>query len=128
MSSSETRANRRLAHRTELPMALGCSTCPDQALCGGLKTDEVFFDCQNLCRCNDEERLACPHVCQSKPLEYARRLREVNTFDFRTIGPAPRVPPPDLPALVPWIDGRGCLTGGLSLPAVAVPLRRLFHR
>lgn len=128
MSSSETRANRRLAHRTELPMALGCPPCPDHALCGGLKTDEVFFDCQNLCICNDEEKAACPHVCQSKPLEYARRLREVNTFDFRTIGPAPWVPVPVVPPVVAWIDGRGCLAGGLSLPAVAVPLRRLFHR
>jgi hypothetical protein len=107
-------------------MALGCPLCPDYALCGGLKTDEVLFSCEDLCRCNDEERLKCPHVCQSKAHEYSRRLREVDGFDLGTIKSAPEVAIPALPSVIPWIDGRSCLAGPLDLPMVAVPLRRLF--
>jgi hypothetical protein len=50
----------------------------------------------------------------------------VNTFDLRTIGAAPETPVPDLPRVIPWIDSRSCLAGGLDLPIVAVPLSRLF--
>ncbi len=126
MATSKARANQRLAHRTELPMALGCPPCPEHALCGGLKIDEVFYDCSDLCRCSEEEKKTCPHVCPSKPQEFVRRRQEVGGFDLRTIGHAPVVSEPDLPAVIPWIDGRSCLAGGLALPMVAVPLRRLF--
>jgi hypothetical protein len=126
MSSSNTLANRRLAHRTELPMALGCNPCPERGLCGGLKIDEVFFDCSSLCRCSKEEKRSCPHVCPAKPQEFVKRLQEVGGFGFETVGSAPVVPVPVLPRVVPWIDGRGCLAGGISLPMAAVPLRRLF--
>jgi hypothetical protein len=128
MATSEARANRKLAHRTELPMALGCLPCPEHLLCGGLKTDEILFDCGDLCRCSEDERKMCPHVCRSKPQEYVRRRQEVDSFDLGTIGNVHAVPEPDLPAVIPWIDGRSCLAGGLDLPMVAVPLRRLFSR
>lgn len=126
MSSSNTLANQRLAHRTELPMALGCNPCPERGLCGGLKIDEVFFDCSTLCRCSEDEKRSCPHVCPSKPQEFVKRRQEVGGFGFETIGSAPVVPVPSLPRIVPWIDGRGCLAGGLRLPMAAVPLRHLF--
>jgi hypothetical protein len=101
MSSSNTLANRHLAHRTELPMALGCNPCPERSLCGGLKVDEVFFDCSNLCRCSPEEKRNCPHVCPSKPQEFVKRRQEVGGFGFETIAAAPFVPVPNLPRVVP---------------------------
>jgi Domain of unknown function (DUF4417) len=126
MVRSETRANRRLAHRTELPMALGCLPCPEYALCGGLKAEAVVFDCGSLCRCSDQEKLMCPHVCPSKPQEYVRRRREIDGFDLETIGNAPYVRTQSLPSVIPWIDSHSCLAGNLDLPFIAVPLRRLF--
>lgn len=128
MPSDRARANRRLYHRTELPMALGCTPCPEHSLCGGLKVDDVLFDCGDLCRCTDQERLTCPHVCPSKPLEYTRRRQEVNTFDLMTVGQAGCIPIPDLPPIIPWIDSHSCLAGGLALPFIAVPLCRLFSK
>src|SRR3954451_20646175 len=116
MESGKARDNRRLAHRTELPMSIGCQICPEHPLCGGLKTRAAIFDCGDLCRCTSEERKTCPHVCPSKPREYVLRRQEVYTFDLRTIGPVPATPVPDLPTLIPWIDSRSCLAGGLKLP------------
>lgn len=126
MSTSNLRANRRLAHRTELPMALGCTTCPELEYCGGLNTDEPLFDCDALCRCTAEERLTCTVVCRSKSAQYARYRREVGGFKLDTVGHAPRTAAAPLPATIPWVDSRGGLAGGMELPVVAVPLRRLF--
>jgi hypothetical protein len=126
MAISNARANQLLAHRTELPMALGCFPCPELGLCGGLKTSEVLFSCGDLCRCSEEDQRTCPFVCPLKSQDFVRRHREVGGFDLGTVGHAPAVPEPNFPAVVPWIDGRSCLAGGLPLPAVAVPLRRLF--
>src|SRR6266567_3834913 len=61
-----------------------------------------------------------------KPRQYVQRRQEVDGFDLNTVGRAPTVPAPNLPAVVPWIDGRSCLAGGIDLPIIAVPLRRLF--
>src|SRR5579883_1422720 len=105
MATSKARANQRLAYRTELPMALGCPPCPEYDLCGGLKLDAPFYNCEDLCQCSDEERLTCPHVCRSKPQEYVRRRQEVGGFDLGTVGRAPATVEPDLPAVIPWIDG-----------------------
>jgi hypothetical protein len=128
MHSANNRSNQGLAHRTELTMALGCATCPDQGLCGGLKTSDGLYDCSALCRCDsDEQKEACQFVCPSKPQEYTRRLHEVNGFDLHTVGNVPPVSVPSWPETVPWIDGRSCLAGPLPLAAVAIPLRRLFH-
>jgi hypothetical protein len=120
MSTINLRANQRLAHRTELPMALGCTTCPELEDCGGLKTDEPVFNCDALCRCTAEERLSCTVVCRSKSAQYARYRREVGGFKLDTVGRAPRTATAPLPATIPWLDGRGSLAGGMALPAVAV--------
>ena len=57
---------------------LGCSTCLDRKLCGGLHVANGGFDagdCMSMCRCADPEK--CAVVCPNAPRRYVRRVNEV---------------------------------------------------
>lgn len=121
-----SRKSLELAHRDDKALAMGCSLCETLPTCGGLHTSAGVFDCDSYCRCGDEGRGTCQYVCRNKPDEYARREREVNTFDLRTVSHAMAVPTPVLPRFVPLVYGRSGLSRPVPADAVAVPLDRLF--
>ena len=104
--------------------SLGCSTCPDRKICGGLLLKAPFFDCLQFCCGNADD---CDRVCRNHP-EYPNRVREVGTFALSTIARSPAVAAPDLPRVVPVIYHR---TGRCKPPVsetVALPLYSLFDR
>jgi hypothetical protein len=104
--------------------SLGCSACPEQAICGGLQIKAPIFDCLNLC-CG--KPATCDSVCRNHP-EYAGRVREITTFALDTI---PRLQPlvgPALPNAVPMLF-HGCSRSlAAATPVVALPLARMFNR
>lgn len=120
-----SRLSLELAHGDNVPLSMGCALCESLGVCGGLHVSAGVWDCDSYCDCRD--RAACPHVCRNKPDEYARREREVNTFDLTTVPHAVPAAVPDLPAFVPLVYGNTGLTQAVPTDAVAVPLVKLFY-
>jgi hypothetical protein len=119
------RRERRLWQNDSQPMhSLGCTTCPERAICGGLHIKEPLFDCLDFC-CG--KPATCDVVCRSHP-DYAGHVREVTTFRFDTI---PRLEPlgaPTLPHAVPMIFHGSRRIHPIETPMVALPLARMFNR
>lgn len=125
MQQQLAKINRALAHRSELPLALGCAPCPLLPQCGGLRVSAGVFSCDSFCTCRD--RTTCPYVCRNKGHEYVLRFWEVNGFDLDGIPNAPTVPAPALPLVVPLVYGGSHLLAPLPATVAAVPMYRLFH-
>lgn len=124
-SGRNPRRERRLWHEPErATSSLGCATCPDFQLCGGLRLVAPFFDCLQFC-CGNHQ--GCDRVCRNHP-DYADRVREVGTFDFSTVPRAPVVVAPNLPRVVPIIYHRTSRRQPPPLETVALPLYSLFDR
>lgn len=121
-----SRKSLELAHRDDKALAMGCSPCETLGLCGGLHISARVLDCDSFCECTAEDRATCQYVCRNKPDEYARREREVNTFDLHTVPHTTAVPTPTLPRFVPLVFGRSGLNRPVPADTVAVPLDRLF--
>ena len=119
------RRERRLWHLPEQPtQSLGCTVCPEKHICGGLQLKAAFFECFQFC-CNKPD--GCDRVCRNHP-DYPDRVREVETFDLRTVPRAQAIAAPNLPRVVPVIYHR---TGRSQPPVtstVALPLYSLFDR
>src|SRR5688572_18532769 len=79
----------------DLPLKLGCTLCPDLAICGGLRIKAGIFDCRSLCACARGGK-RCFGVCRKDPVAFIRRVNEVNGFAFDDI---PRCAPLRAPAL-----------------------------
>ncbi len=122
---SDKRRERRLWHDPSLPSdSLGCTTCRERRLCGGLRTRGAFYDCLQYC-CGSAAD--CDRVCRHNP-HYADRVREVETFDLGMVRRQTPVPPPSLPPLVPVVYHRGRRRLPLASDFVALPLYRTFDR
>lgn len=67
-------------------MCLGCGSCPDRALCGGLSIEAQIMDCLHHC-CGAAE--TCTRVCPNKTVSFTRQAREIGGFDLASV---PRVP------------------------------------
>jgi len=119
------RRERRLWDQPNLTPSLGCSSCPEVGLCGGLHTKFGLFDCMGHC-CQMPD--TCSKVCRLKAADFTQRVREIGGFD---LGNTPRslpVPAPALPVVVPVVyhgNNRERLYGG---PAVALSLYRVLRR
>ena len=101
-----SRLDRRLWHEPDLPMeCIGCGTCPDHEICGGLRTRAPLFDCLDLCRCDRPER--CDNVCRNNPL-YVDRVREIGGFSFDGIPTSIALSAPELPELIPMLYHGSC--------------------
>jgi hypothetical protein len=119
------RRERRLWYDGSLPMqSLGCTTCPELPICGGLLIKTPFFDCTDFC-CDSPS--GCDKVCRKHP-DYANRVREIGTFALNTVPPAPMVPAPILPITIPMIFHNSRRQEAARLSAAALPLARMFNR
>ena len=104
--------------------SLGCRTCPEFAVCGGLRPRIPFFECLQLCCGNP---LNCDRVCRNNP-SFVDRVREVGTFDLLTVSRAARLATPILPTVVPVVYHRTSRLTPMSSKTVALPLYKMFDR
>jgi hypothetical protein len=119
------RRERRLWYEGTLPMhSLGCASCPEVSICGGLLVKAPMFDCTGFC-CGHPE--TCDKVCRQHP-DYADRIREIGTFALDTVPRAEALISPPLPTTVPMIFHRSRRTQAARLPVAALPLSRMFNR
>jgi len=119
------RRERRLWHHENLPMhALGCTSCPELAMCGGLLIKTPMFDCTDFC-CGHPH--SCDKVCRKNP-DFADRLREIATFALHTVPRSITHTAPSLPTTVPMIFHNSRRTEAARLPVAALPLSRMFNR
>lgn len=107
-----------------MPCSLGCVSCVDRAICGGVHNGASFFDCGDYCRCND--KATCDLVCRGKPKRFVERFREVGGLEFANVPRAPHVPVEALPPMVPLIEHATARVGTLNSPIVALPLYALL--
>ncbi len=111
--------------RPQRTIAAGCTQCPlRRTHCGGLHVDKPIWNCMTLC-CQKPE--TCTFVCPAKPEEYLLRMYEVGGFQLKPIPNNVGVPCGPLPDFVPIIYHRLKRRQNLSYPAVAFPLKDLFH-
>lgn len=110
-----------------LPLKLGCTVCPDLALCGGMRMAAGVFDCRFLCACARHDK-RCSGVCRCNARAFLDRVDEVGGFELDNVPRCAPVGGRPLPTYVPIIydgsDRNGPLDGG----TVAVPLMSLFSR
>lgn len=104
---------------------LGCGTCVDRPICGGLhlcNTGSLLVSCMSYCTCEDTSQ--CDIVCPRKPAEYVKRHREVDGWDLTNIPIARTVELPHLPDWIALLQGN-LLTDGRALAlddCMALPL------
>ena len=104
--------------------SLGCRTCPEFAVCGGLRPRIPFFECLQFCCGNPR---SCDRVCRNNP-SFVDRVREVGTFDLQTVSRAARLATPTLPTVVPVVYHRTSRLTAMSSKTVALPLYKMFDR
>lgn len=81
--SSDERIISALTHDPNTyPMALGCSSCPQRAMCGGLCVKAPIMNCLDLC-CGSLE--TCTRVCRNKPENFRDQVREIDGFELDNI-------------------------------------------
>jgi hypothetical protein len=106
------------------PGSLGCLTCPERSVCGGLQIKAGIFDCLDFCCGN---RGKCDKVCRNNP-DYVGRVREIANFTFDTIPHVKPIPAPRLPQAVPMLYHGASRAEVLNAPIIALPLARMFNR
>lgn len=106
------------------PLAIGCHTCPDLKVCGGLRIEAGSYSCNDRC-CGG--RPACDRVCLRKPEVFVSRLREVGGLEFDNVPRTALRPLPPLSSVVPMFYGGGSRTG-YGGETVALPLAKLARR
>jgi hypothetical protein len=104
---------------------LGCSTCGDRGICGGLSIGRASFDCLDNC-CGQPER--CDSVCRMKPRDFSRRVREVGGFALDNVPRAERLPEPALPSVAPVLFSGNSREQAFRAPAVCLQLYSIIAR
>lgn len=104
---------------------LGCITCSEYGLCGGLHKRQRDYDCLGDC-CGDPTN--CDNVCPRNFDVFVERCREVDGFDLNNIPRATPLLPPDLPSYIPLIFHGSSRVDFLDAPAVALPLHKFYNR
>lgn len=104
---------------------LGCSSCIDRAICGGIRPETDVFSCRDYCCGKPAD---CSRICDRRPVDFVNRQREVGGWSLDTI---PRFKPaksPDVPAVIPELFHNSGRHDALRTPAVAVPLKAILNR
>ena len=104
--------------------SLGCTTCPQLSLCGGLQVKAPLFDCLDLC-CGKPD--ACDKVCRRNP-HYAKRVREVEGYALDNIPRTNALVTPTLPSSIPLFFHGSRRSERFVGSAVALPLARMYQR
>ncbi|MPZ35271.1 MAG: DUF4417 domain-containing protein [Rhodospirillales bacterium] len=119
------RRERKLWEQPRIETSLGCLSCPQFGLCGGLHTIASLFDCMGHC-CGSPE--GCTKMCRLKAHDFAQKVREIGGFELENVARSPLLAKPNLPPVVPMIfhgDRRQRLFTG---QAAALSMHRLLHR
>lgn len=120
------RRERQLWHdATRNTPALGCYSCPERPLCGGICAVAPYFDCLTYC-CG--EPASCGSVCRAAPVTFARRMWEVDGLELDNVPRGPLLQAPTLPRVVPVLFHGSSREGGAALAAAALPLCAMFGR
>lgn len=119
------REARRYDDKDQNAVALGCHSCADRAVCGGLHRARDSYSCADDC-CGRPE--TCDMVCLKRPEAFVDFVREINTFELGNVPRTAARPMPALPAYVPMIYHHGSREGRLEIEAVGVPLHQLYSR
>lgn len=119
------RRERRLWEHPNSSLSLGCPTCPQFALCGGLHTIASLFDCMGHCCLKPEN---CSTMCRLKPIEFVKKVREVGGLSLTNVPRAGILTPPNLPSMIPLIYHGNRRERIYTGPAVALSLHRLLNR
>ena len=115
---------RRLWYESNGTESLGCTTCRERAICGGLRVQEPLFDCLHFC-CGNARN--CDRVCPNHP-DFVDRVREVSSFSLSNVRRAPVLTAPELPHFAPMIYPRTGLAAEPKAAAVALSLYSQFDR
>jgi len=115
-----------LYHDADKPLSLGCMSCTEQKICGGLHTSGSHFDCLVFCEC--PEPSDCQYACPNNLVNYMARFHEVVGFDFDNVERAPVLAYPSLPLSVPLLYHSSGRSGCLKVDTVAVPFSSLLDR
>jgi hypothetical protein len=118
------RAHRLHDDADQNPLAIGCITCPDRNVCGGLRIEAASFSCFDRC-CGG--LVVCDAVCPGRPEIFVERVREVGGLDLARVPAAPMRPFPAMPLVVPLIYSGASRTSYRG-EAVALPLARMLQR
>lgn len=121
---SGLRRDRKLQHDDKLTMALGCATCPQRALCGGLSTKSSIFDCTTSCCGTPSD---CDKVCVNHP-KFVERVREVGGFELDNVPRSSVLHVPPLPDIVPVLYHGSRRQAAFEAPMVALSLYQMFNR
>ena len=117
------RADPSLWFREGTEIALGCSRCPEQSVCGGMAIQAEAFDCMDLC-CGEPKtcrRYVCPN--QSR---YSKLVNEVGGFDLKPYRHSVSQMG-TIPSYIPYLLDRGDIHGPLTVPVVALSLYSIIH-
>jgi Domain of unknown function (DUF4417) len=126
-ASRNLRRERKSWHDASVNMpSLGCSICPERALCGALHVAESLFSCLDYC-CQRPESCGDKFVCPNNP-HFVNRIREVGGFDLGTTKRGFNLARPELPSVIPMVFNGSSRKTPVALAAAAIPLARMFNR
>ena len=105
--------------------SFGCAVCPDLTTCGDLRIPSALYDCLDLC-CHQPER--CDSVCRNKPIEFAKRVREIRGFPLDNVPRAQQLSPLPLPSVVPVLYHGKSRKKAFAPPSVCLSLYSAIPR
>ena len=110
---------------TRHALSVGCSVCPDLAICGGMQVEQEFYDCLDKC-CGKPEQ--CDAVCRNKPRDFVWRVREVQGFRLDNVSRKGRLPELPLPPVAPILFHGNSREKRFAASAVCLPLYHVIAR
>jgi hypothetical protein len=103
--------------------SIGCSSCDEYHVCGGLCVKASIFDCLDLCCRNPQ---ACDKVCVNNP-RYPDRVREVEGFSLDNIPRSKPLKVPCLPSIIPLIYHEYRRSHRIFQEIVALPFYKMLN-
>jgi len=117
------REHRLLQDESRYPESLGCPTCPQRIICGGLKIGVGSVSCLDFC-CGG--KASCDIVCPRRAATYVDSVREIGGFELKNVPRAPMLETLSLPSLVPVFYHGNARAGACAGPAVCIPLFKVL--